>query len=156
TEYPHGHPYLVTEQNFAVELLQHRGRNRHAVVRTHPRESLDAHYERNPSDPRVTHALTLAVDEYGNVLRSVRIAYPRNAVPQRQREQTATHVVVTLNTFANIDDRAGWRRIGVPVETRRYEVVRPPSTALRFSWADVRDLVNALVPAGSDESPPEK
>ena len=50
------------------ELLQPRGGNRHAVFFTHPREALSYHYERNPADPRVGHALTLEVDEFGNVL----------------------------------------------------------------------------------------
>ena len=33
-----------------------------------PREALSYHYERNPADPRVSHALTLEVDDFGNVL----------------------------------------------------------------------------------------
>ena len=58
----HGHPYTVTEQNFTIELLQPRGRNRHAVFFTHPAKRISYHYERNPADPRISHALTLEVD----------------------------------------------------------------------------------------------
>ena len=35
------------------------------------------HYERGPDDPRVSHELTLEVDDYGNVLRRVSVCYPR-------------------------------------------------------------------------------
>ena len=57
------HPYTVTEQNFTIKRLQPRDGNRHAVFFTHAREAINYHYERNPADPRVSHALTLEVDK---------------------------------------------------------------------------------------------
>jgi hypothetical protein len=62
-------PYTVTEQNFSIRALQPRGSNRHAVFFSHAREAISFHYERNPADPRIQHALTLEVDAYGNVLK---------------------------------------------------------------------------------------
>jgi RHS repeat-associated protein len=70
-------PYTVTEQNFRIRSLQARGTNRHAVFFTHADEALSAHYERNPADPRIGHALTLEVDDFGNVLKQVAIGYGR-------------------------------------------------------------------------------
>lgn len=147
------HPYIVTEQNFAIRLLQPRIENRHAVFFAHPREAISYHYERNPEDTRVTHALTLDVDDFGNVLRSLEVAYPMAAVPERQPEQNETHLTLALNRFANRDDGPDWRRIGVPVEARTYEVAKPPATALRFSWDELHDLVASMVPPGEDEPP---
>jgi hypothetical protein len=66
-DYPYGHPYTVAEQNFTIRDLQPRSDNRHAVFFTHAREAITYHYERNPADPRTQHALTLEVDDYGNV-----------------------------------------------------------------------------------------
>jgi hypothetical protein len=71
------HPYKVTEQNFSVTLLQPQGGNPYAVFLTHARETLEYQYERNPSDPRVAHAMTLAVDAFGNILASAAIGYGR-------------------------------------------------------------------------------
>ena len=71
------HPYVITEQNFSVRRLQPAGQNRHAVFFTHPREAVSSHSERNPDDPRITHALTLEVDDYGNVLQEAAIGYGR-------------------------------------------------------------------------------
>ena len=65
-------PYTVTEQNFTIRALQPRGANRHAVFFTHAREAISYHYERNPADPRIQHALTLEVDAFGNVLQASR------------------------------------------------------------------------------------
>ena len=55
-----------------IRALQPRGANRHAVFFTHAREAISYHYERNPADPRIQHALTLEVDDYGNVLQASR------------------------------------------------------------------------------------
>jgi RHS repeat-associated protein len=70
-------PYTVTEQNFTIRWLQPMGENLHAVFFVHPREKVSFHYERDATDPRVTHDLTLEVDDFGNVLRSVSAGYPR-------------------------------------------------------------------------------
>ena len=92
-----GQPYSVTEQNFTIELVQPEAGQLHAVFFSHPREQIELHYERQLypylngnlidaataqgnanvewlADPRVTHALTLAVDAYGNVLQSAAVA----------------------------------------------------------------------------------
>src|SRR3954452_21731691 len=72
---PESFPYTVTEQNFSIRALQPRGANRHAVFFTHPSEAISFHYERDPADPRVQHALTLEVDAYGNVLKEAAIGH---------------------------------------------------------------------------------
>lgn len=71
------HPYTVTEQNLSIRLIQPRAGNRHAVFLTHAREAINYHYERNPADPRVQHAMTLEVDGYGNVLKDAAVGYGR-------------------------------------------------------------------------------
>ncbi len=152
-DYPYGHPYTVTEQNFTIRRLQPHDGNRHAVFFTHPREAISYHYERNPTDPRISHALTLDVDDFGNVLRSLAIGYPRANVPDRQPEQNEIHLTLTLNRVANRNDQTDWYRVGLPVEMRTYEVVKPPTAAQRFTWEELSDLVTALVPLDQHEPP---
>ena len=62
-----------------VRCVQPQAGNRHGVFFTHAREAVNYHYERDPSDPRVSHALTLEVDEYGNALKSAAVGYGRAA-----------------------------------------------------------------------------
>ncbi|MBV8780630.1 MAG: toxin, partial [Phycisphaerae bacterium] len=78
--------YSVFERNYTIEALQPQGLNPYAAFFAHPRETVDYHYERKlydrgagatAADPRVTHQLTLAVDFFGNVLRSASIGYGR-------------------------------------------------------------------------------
>src|SRR5262249_26330205 len=100
-------PYVVTEQNFSIRVGQPCGRNRHAVFFTHPREAITVQYERNSADPRVQHAVTLEVDDYGNVLEEAKIGYGR-----RQRDvslpadadrdkQSLIHITYTKNSVSN-------------------------------------------------------
>ena len=132
--YPFGHPYSVLEQRYAVRVIQRRGTNRHAVFLTHPRESIAYHYEREPSDPRVSHAVTIDVDDFGNVHRSASIGYGRRAAdPTLSEADQATQarllVLATDTDFTNRVDTADAYRVPVPFESRSYEatsIVLPP------------------------------
>nr|WP_256378847.1 SpvB/TcaC N-terminal domain-containing protein [Bradyrhizobium sp. Ai1a-2] len=143
-------PYQVVEQNFTVKTLQVRGDNQHAVFFVHPREAMHAHYERtDPPDPRITHALTLKVDDYGNVERSVAIGYSRrqpepdepDANPRQRltREehvaQRRTLLTFTASTFTNAVNLSDAWRTPLPAELRTYELSDPlweKSTGLTF------------------------
>src|SRR5262249_23495441 len=118
--YPYGHPYAVTEQNLTIRLLQRQGTNRHAVFFTHAREALNYHYERNPADPRIGHALTLEVDEFGNVLKSIAIGYGRTQsdLPEDrdQKKQTQPLITYTENSITNDIDTADDYRTPLPAE----------------------------------------
>lgn len=119
-------PYTVTEQNFSIRALQPRGANRHAVFFTYPCESLSYHYERNPADPRIQHALTLEVDDYGNVLKQAAIGYGRRASPlstQWDRErQTTSLLTYTENRVTNAIESSDTRRNPLPCEAITFEL----------------------------------
>ncbi len=138
------HPYTVTEQNFSVRLLQPRAANRHAVFFTHARESLNYHYERNPHDPRLAHALTLEVDEFGNILQSAAIGYPRRQhdrrlLPDDQDKQTQTLITYIAQRFTNAVDTDEDYRSPLPSEARTYELtgLEVPANHQRFMYTDV-------------------
>jgi len=100
------HPYTVSERNYTVEQLQPLADNPFAVFFTHQRETIDYRYERNPVDPRISHALTLEVDAFGNVLRSAAVGYGRrradgSLTTEDQARQAATLIAFTENQFTN-------------------------------------------------------
>lgn len=158
------HPYTVTEQNFAVVLLEPRGSNRHAVFLTHPRESLSYHYERKPSDPRITHNMTLAVDDFGNVRRSVSISYgrrPGHAEPEPSlsafrsmltHDQTRLHVSGVEHNFTDPVNRLTEAllfdsyRARMPSETITAELsgITEPAGLFRFEDFNGRDGTRGL------------
>ncbi len=141
-----GHPYTVAEQNFTIERVQPKGGNCHAVFFTRAREAISYHYERNPTDPRISHALTLEVDSFGNVLKSIAIGYGRrqpdpDLSSQSDRDkQTATLIIYTENEVTNaiddpINDLDNYRAPS-PSASRTYELTgfKPAGNAVRFSF----------------------
>jgi RHS repeat-associated protein len=147
-DYPNGHPYSVAEQNVTVRLLQPRGPNPHAVFFTHAGETLTYHYEREPADPRIQHALTLEVDGYGNVLKAAAIGYGRRepdaSLPTDadRLKQTTALLTYTESDITNpIDDPILFPadyRTPLPAETRTYELTgyTPTGAAGRYRRED--------------------
>lgn len=116
-------PYSVSERSYRLTALQPFGPNRHAVFFSHPSESIDYHYERNPADPRISHALTLEVDDYGNVLRSVAIGYPRRSPAFEEQSQPLATLTENLYTNAVLEAQA--YRTPLPFDVKTYELTAP-------------------------------
>lgn len=138
-------PYSVVEQNFTIAVLQHQHVNKHAVFLTHAREALTFNYERDTSDPRIQHALTLAVDNYGQVEKQLSIGYGRRekikaignsdqvididnpglqALPQDddREKQTQNAIIYTQASFTNEINESYDYRVPLPSETNTYEL----------------------------------
>lgn len=143
------HPYQVSESRHRVTQVQARGPNQHAVYLGHQLETLTYHYERRPADPRISHALTLEVDSFGNLLRTLSVGYGRRrpdpALPtdaDRERQgRTLVSYSETRHTAAIDDPLASpdAHRGPIPFETSSYELtgftpVAPG--AERFSYAE--------------------
>jgi hypothetical protein len=109
-------PYSISERNYTLNRLQPFAGNRHAVFLTHAREALDLHYERTlysvagteRADPRVTHALVLEVDEFGNEKKSAAIGYGRRyndtdplLLAADHAAQSATLITYTESDYTN-------------------------------------------------------
>ena len=144
-------PYTVTEQNFGLRALQPKGSNRHAVFFAHAREAISFHYERDPADPRIQHALTLEVDAYGNVLKQADVSYGRRTtirvvdkLGQVQQipnpglsgllaadaaEQTTPLLTYTENDVTNAIESADTHRNPLPCEARTFELRKPRQDA---------------------------
>ena len=122
-----GHPYTVTEQNFRVVRTQPIAANRNGVFLPTSREALTYSYERNPVDPRVSHALTLQVDAFGNTLRSLSVGYGRRGGNSSLTgvdlaQQTTALVTYTENDFTNEVDEPDSVRTPRTATIRTYEL----------------------------------
>lgn len=138
-----GRPYTVTEQNFTVRSLQPRGSNRHPVFVTHAREAIVYHYERDLTNPRIQHSLTLEVDDYGNVLKRAAIGYGRPASPLAEQwdrdRQTTSRLTYTESGFTNAIDSPGAHRSPLPCEEITFELTGYSATgpAGRYQASDL-------------------
>jgi len=107
-------PYQVTENTYAVRRVQPR------VFLTYRAESIGHHYERDPGDPRVTHSLTLDVNDFGQVTRSAEVAYARAAgLP----EQCTPAITRTETTYTNaLADEPDDHRLPAPYRVRTFHL----------------------------------
>ncbi|SFN24798.1 RHS repeat-associated core domain-containing protein [Nitrosospira briensis] len=141
-------PYRISERNYTIEFLQPHGKNKFAVFFTHARETVDFHYERKLypievegchyrlADPRVSHTITLSVDDYGNVLQSVAVGYGRrhgeleNGFKEEDREkQRRMHITYSENRFTNAISQDEGYRTPLPCESRTFELLKAMPTA---------------------------
>jgi RHS repeat-associated protein len=161
-------PYTVTEQNFNVRVLQPQSRNRHAVFFSHAREALSYHYERDPADPRIQHALTLEVDDFGNVLKQAAIGYGRRKqirvvdaqgqvqqvvnpgfaglTATDQAKQTTPLLTYTENRVTNAIESPDTHRTPLPCEALTFELTGYTATGTgdRFQAPDLVEPDPAL------------
>jgi RHS repeat-associated protein len=160
------HPYSVTEQNFAIRCLQPVQDNRHGVFLTHPREALSLHYERNcepneerdQADPRITHALTLEVDDFGNVLRSASIGYGRRQPDPAlslddQQQQGRLLATLSEHDFTNAIELDDAHRTPLPCEARTYEItgLALPVGAQHIPYEDCLAAADAARPLAYEQ-----
>jgi RHS repeat-associated protein len=157
-------PYTVSERNYTIKRLQPRANNKHAVFFVHSRETIDFHYERRlydsifngqsqkRSDPRVTHSLTLEVDDYGNVLKSVAIGYGRrqpdpNLSTSDQVKQGRALITYTENRYTNPIMQFDAYRTPLQSEARTFEVlkVEPPTGTTSVTALFLFDKLQELV-----------
>jgi len=160
-----GRPYLVTEHNYTIELLQPAitpvpdgPQNYHAVLLTHARESVTAHYERalypaaggeERTDPRIAHDVVLAVDDYGNPLRSASAGYGRRypdpaLAPDDQAAQARLRLTYTENGYTNAVDLPGAHRTPMAAQARTFEVAGLHPAGRLFAFAELGDGLTAV------------
>jgi RHS repeat-associated protein len=154
------HPYTVSEQNFTIRTLQPRAGNHHAVFFTHARETLGYHYERDPADPRRSQALTLAVDDFGNVLQSAAVGYGRRTpdaslAAADQAEQAHIHITWEENRVTHPIAAADDHRTPLPAEVRSYELTGLvlPAGRERFTLSELRSAAAGAAPIAYEASP---
>ncbi|MCK4527651.1 VCBS repeat-containing protein [candidate division WOR-3 bacterium] len=116
------HPYTVTENRNEVRRLQKRFSNNHAVYLAKQKESISYHYERNPDDPRVTQQLTLEFDDWGNVIKSATIGYPRRPINAHYDEQREIKATYSWSQFINEDQQQNYYYVGINCEAKVFEV----------------------------------
>lgn len=123
-------PYKVTQNRLYVRLLQPTANNVFASFLVADCETIVYDYEREASDPQVSHSFALEIDGFGIVVRDCGVNYPRrrqvdtrsdeNPAHGRVPEQDALHATATLTDVINVID--GMRWIGLPCQEQTLEL----------------------------------
>ncbi|MCC6371687.1 MAG: hypothetical protein IT236_11830 [Bacteroidia bacterium] len=141
-------PYTVSENQSLVKLLQTRGNNPYAVFHIHSKETISYQYERNPADPMVSQDFTLEIDDYGSVLRSCKIAYPRRG--EALQQQKLIRAVMQQAIFTHLNTSQAHYLLSIPVEQKSYELNElqtDPDGYFRF--LSLKQHVENLLPTAS-------
>ncbi|HWK59058.1 MAG TPA: SpvB/TcaC N-terminal domain-containing protein [Parapedobacter sp.] len=135
------HPYTVTQTNYAIRTIQPTAAKHHGSCYTYRTEVLEITYDRAPDDPKVTHHLSLEVDEFGNMTKQMSVAYARrNTAPGIHQLQAKDYITVDLRQFLKINTPDAYRT-GILYESKSYEVnpiARNPHELLK--WGDAAVL----------------
>lgn len=140
-------PYSVATHNCVIELLQPKGKNKHAIFVVKESEAITYSYERNPEDPRIAHSLNIKLDEYGNVLESAAVVYPRLSADaslpiETQQEQSKTVIIYSQNQFTNDVFGDDTHRLRLPSEVKTFELKGVSKTNAYYSPTEFTDILS--------------
>ena len=148
--------FTTAFHNCGIHLVQPKGQNRHAIFHVTESEAITYHHELDLTqetlipDPRIAHQLHLKHDEYGNVLESLAVTYPR--IGQHEDASLSTEqlalihevqqeslIVFAKNNFSNDIITTDTYRLRVPTESKTFEVTGiSPMEGLYFSLAEIK------------------
>lgn len=139
-------PYTVATHNCVIELLQPKGKNKHAVFIVKESESISYSYERNIEDPRIAHNLNIRLDENGNVLEAAAVVYPRKIVPSDLpadviKAQERTNIIYTQNEFTNDVISDDIHRLRLPSDVKTYELRQVTKTGTFYTISEFEAIL---------------
>jgi RHS repeat-associated protein len=155
-------PFTITDKINAVKMLQHSVSVIHpGVFLVTPRESVNCIIERNDADPKISHDITLEVDDFGNITKSVSVAYGRRSsfrtslhTADDWKAQGTTVVMYTEQDFTNSISTADDFHTPLSSEVRAYEVngLSPSSTLFTFDEVSTANIQGLSSKAYTDQS----
>lgn len=171
-------PFTVASHTSGIQLLQPRAKNRYAVFLVTETEAITYTYERNAADPRIIHSLNLQTDQYGNLLESVSVVYPRtgtevllndaatdspagrNAKAMARKAQQKIWLTFTRNSLTNDINTPSNYQLCKIWQTRAYELTGIKPVSKIFSITEFKGLSDSWTEIAyqqkADESSPQK
>ena len=131
--------FSTSNHNVKIQCLQKKGTNEHAIFLVKESESLVYHYELDLEkeallpDPRIAHTFNLEIDEYGNILKSMSVVYPRlgqykdETLSSKTNElinsvQKELHIRYSNMSYTNMVNYEENHHLPLLATTKQYEV----------------------------------
>ncbi len=144
-------PYTVEEKSYSLQCLQHRTKNQYAIFLKTESETLQYAYERDVTDPRISHQLIIENDQYGNPLKTVQVAYPRLS-SSALTEQTTLKMVYAENSFIN-NHTTDFNLIGIPYQNKQFEIHNYPYSDHKLVISDLISNIGIAAEIDYAEAP---
>ncbi len=140
-------PYSVSTHNCEVQLIQPKEHNKQGVFIVKESEAISYAYERNPIDPRITHSFNIKTDDYGNVLESASVVYPRIGTEELLENDSAdTNATRKAKQHAKQLQFKNW--ITYVKNDFTNDVLTEEHYRLRTSWQTKTYELTGLAPVG--------
>ena len=147
-------PFSATRTRYRARMLQAPGAHE-AVFLVGEAENIEYEYEGDPTDPRVSHDYTLAVDDDGTIRQSASIDYPRRDKQKRQDPQQG-ETRAALGVFTQVPRQCGPDTLlfGLAQEERNFALsgLPAPDAGLYVSLVRMTALAAAAL-AGAPGAP---
>ena len=139
-------PYSVATHNCHIQILQPKQENPFAAYQVMESEVLNIQYERNENDPRIAHTLHVEIDEWGNVLESATVVYPRKIKEETLpevvlNEQQKTKITFTKNDYTNDVILPEAYRLRLMAESISYELTDIPKANSIYHLEDFANIL---------------
>ncbi len=94
------HPFQVTQTAYKIRKLQPELNKIAASFLAYQSEALTFEYEQNPLDPKISHHLTVSVDDFGELEKEISIAYARRSgITDSDPAQQRDYITASINQF---------------------------------------------------------
>ena len=145
-------PFSTATHNCMIELIQPKGKNKHAIYVVKESQALTYTYDRDADDPRIGHKLNIKFDQYANVLESASVVYPRLqpdiALPtETLQAQARTLVSYVRSTFTDDIDTDEDYRLRVPSEIQTYQLKGVAKSGTLYAVADFNNILTVAANA---------
>ncbi|MEX2345248.1 MAG: SpvB/TcaC N-terminal domain-containing protein [Balneolaceae bacterium] len=116
------HPLQVNQTRYGIRRLQPKRGSNDASFFAFRSESLSIAYEQDPDDPKISHHLSLKVDNYGNIEKEASVSYARrSSISERLPQQSKDYITAALHSFIH-NDTTDYYHTGILYETKDVEI----------------------------------
>ncbi|SOE87375.1 RHS repeat-associated core domain-containing protein [Burkholderia sp. YR290] len=151
-------PYSASERNCLIQRVQPLDVNRYAVFLVTESETITYAYERDAKDPRISHSLNTAIDEFGNILEAASVTYPRQpgvlGLPIRvQTEQQKLQITYAVTGYTNDCTTSAAYRLRLRCETTSFELTGLAPAATYFTMHEIQSAFAGASPIKYEDAP---
>jgi RHS repeat-associated protein len=115
------HPYVVIQTNYAIRKIQPKTTLHDSCFFCFATEIIHCDYEQQPTDPRISHQLVLAVGQYGDVEKTANIYYARRAGQAGAiDDQLRDRITANRSQFSHVSTLDKYAP-GIHLEEKAYE-----------------------------------
>ena len=116
------HPYQVSQNSFSIRKLQPKNNKHDSCFYAYQTEGLNYTYEQQANDPKIAHQLSVVVNEYGEIEKSLNVAYARRSSAVASHiAQNKDYITISNHTYLN-KNRLDNYQTGILYESKDFEL----------------------------------